>query len=391
MLAIDIEDLGFDSGAHLLVKHALGKIPEGSQILVKGSSTEWAGQLRAWCRMTGHSFVEADGGVLVTKTAGISCAIFSGHSNPALPGAVLDHPHPSFGLAARGALVEEGSPEFDFRLNEKIEVWAQNAADLYAQSVAAQWDPQKEIDWDAPFDLPDEIENAVVQVMTYLIENENAALVVPARFLGTLHPHFREVQAVLAMQIADEARHIEIFTRRLRMKGREPALSSAGGQASLKTLLDEADFSVAGFLLSVLGEGTFVSLLHFLQEHAPDPVTRSIAKLAARDEARHVAFGMGHLLTRLESEPEFRHRLALAVGARHDALSATSGLNSEVHDALLLLAAGSLEPAAIASGFAKVQELMRDMHAGRYARLVRLGFGLEEAGRLASLHTRNFM
>ncbi|NNM81363.1 MAG: ferritin-like domain-containing protein [Burkholderiales bacterium] len=391
MLTIDIEDLGFDSGAHLLVKHALGKIPEGSQILVKGSSAEWAGQLRAWCRMTGHSFAVADEGMLVTKSAGNASAIFSGRSDPGSPDAVLDRPPACLGLAARGAQVEAGSPEFDFRLKEKIEVWSENAADLYAQSVAAQWDPGKSIDWNIAFDLPDEIEDAVSQVMTYLIENENAALVVPARFLGTLHPHFREVQAVLAMQIADEARHIEVFTTRLRMKGREPALSSAGGQASLKTLLDESDFSVAGFLLSVLGEGTFVSLLHFLHEHAPDPVTRQIAKLAARDEARHVAFGMGHLLARLESEPEFRHRLAIAVGERHDVLSTTSGLNTEVFDALILLAAGSLEPAAIASGFAKVQELMRDMHAGRYARLLRLGFGPEEAGRLASLHTRNFM
>src|SRR5260221_8025013 len=61
--------------------------------------------------------------------------------------------------------------------------------------------------------------------------------------------------------------------------------------ASLKSLLDETDFSVAGFLLSVLGEGTFVHLLQFLQTEAPDPLTRQICRLAARDEARHVALG----------------------------------------------------------------------------------------------------
>lgn len=287
--------------------------------------------------------------------------------------------------------MEAGAPEYAFRLNQKHEVWADNAAELYAQAVAAQWNPDQAIDWNAAFELPDEVENAVAQVMTYMIENENAALVVPARFLGQMHPHFREVQAVLAIQVADEARHIDVFTRRLRLRGREPALSTAGGQASLKTLLDETDFSIAGFLLSVLGEGTFVSLLNFLHAHAPDPVTRQIARLAAIDEGRHVAFGMAHLLRRLKLEPEFRTRLTHAVETRNDALSGTSGLNEEVFDALILLAAGEFTPAAIATGYARVQTLMTDMAEGRLARLLRLGFEGKTAQRLAALHTRNFM
>ncbi|MEO7493378.1 MAG: ferritin-like domain-containing protein, partial [Massilia sp.] len=296
-----------------------------------------------------------------------------------------------WGLAARGATVEAGSPPIAFRLDRRDEVWGERAADLYAQAAAAQWDPQTAIDWAAPFELPAEVEQAVVQVFTYMIENEAAALVVPARFLGQLHPHFREVQAVLAIQVADEARHIEVFTRRVRLKGSEPALSTAGGQSSLKTLLDEADYSIAAFLLSVLGEGSFVSLLHFLHAHGPDPVTRQIARLAARDEARHVAFGMMHLATRLEAEPAFRTRLANAVQSRNDALAATSGLNEEVFDALIVLAAGEFTPAAIAAGYARVQELMRDMAAGRQARLEKLGFAKHDALLLSSLHTRNFM
>jgi hypothetical protein len=355
----------------------------------------WEAQLAAWCRAQGHPVAVADGQAHVTRgsihAGRWRGALASGHADPKNEGAVHEHPQPSFGLAARGATVEAGSPDFSFRLSDKHEVWTDNAADLYAQAVAAQWDPDRAIDWDAPFDLPDEVEDAVAQVMTYMIENENAALVVPARFLGQLHPHFREVQAVLAIQVADEARHIEVFTRRLRMRGREPALSTAGGQASLKTLLDEPEFSVAEFLLSVLGEGTFVSLLNFLHLHAPDPVTREIARLAARDEARHVAFGMSHLLRRLETEPELRSRLANAVEARSDALSGTSGLNEEVFDSLILLAAGEFTPAAIAAGYARVQSLMTDMAEGRLARLLRLGFEEKTARRLAALHTRNFM
>lgn len=396
---IDIENLGLDAGGHLLVKHGLLAVPPGGEICVVGSSAGWEAQLSAWCRNQGHqvSLTEQDGRVVARVMRGDAQAgrwrgaMHTGHADPSIEGAVAEQAQASWGLAARGATVEAGSPSMHFRLDHKNEIWADSAAELYAQAVAAQWNADEAIDWSAPFELPDVVEDAIVQVMTYMIENEEAALIVPARFLGQLHPHFREVQAVLAIQVADEARHIDVFTRRLRMKGREPALSTAGGQTSLKTLLDEPDFSTAEFLLSVLGEGTFVSLLNFLHAHAPDPVTRQIARLAARDEARHVAFGMGHLMSRLKLEPLLLTKLANAVQSRNDALSGTSGLNEEVFDALILLAAGEFTPAAIAAGYVHVQQLVRDMAEGRQARLEKLGFEREVAQRLSSLHTRNFM
>ncbi len=247
---------------------------------------------------------------------------------------VAEHPPRSWGLAARGATIEAGTPEFDFQLADKVEVWSDDAARIYQQAVAAQWDPETAIPWNAPFDLADDLEDAVVQVMTYLIENETAALIVPSRFIAQLHPHFREVMQVLAVQAADEARHIEVFTRRARLKRSQLGLSTIGGQTSLKTLVDEPEFAIASFLLSVLGEGTFLSLLWFIERYAPDPVTAAVARLAAQDEARHVAFGLAHLSQHLTREPEFRPRLADAVRRRHDALRHTAGLNDEVFDAL---------------------------------------------------------
>ena len=63
----------------------------------------------------------------------------------------------------------------------------------------------------------------------------------------------------------------------------------------------------------------------------------------------------------------------------------------ELFDALILLAAGELTVPAIAAGYLKVQQLMRDMAEGRQARLERLGFSKDAAHHLSSLHTRNFM
>ena len=388
---IDIESLGLDQGALLLIRRALAERPVRGELRVRGRSPDWRMHLEAWCRSQGHALhFEADDAV-VTRGPHAEGRWLGAQTTGSADDVPAEDAASGWGLAARGATVEAGSPPFFFALHRRDELWAATAGELYRQAAAAQWDPATAIDWDAPFELPDAVEAAVVQVMTYLIENENAALLVPARHLGQIHPHFREVLQLLALQCADEARHVEVFARRATLRGHRPALSTAGGQASLRTLFDAPDFSIATFLLAVLGEGSFVNLLNFLHAHAPDPVTRQIARLAARDEARHVAFGMAHLEYRLSVQPDYQVRLRNAIELRYDTLAGTAGLNEEVFDALVLLAAGELSPAAVARGHAAVQQLQRDMAAGRRARLSRLGFGPDEAQRLAELHTRNFM
>jgi hypothetical protein len=155
--------------------------------------------------------------------------------------------------------------------------------------------------------------------------------------------------------------------------------------------LHEPNFAIASFLLSVLGEGTFLSLLWFIEQHAPDPVTRSVTRLAAQDEARHVAFGLAHLRQHVNGDPGLLGQLADAVHRRHEALRDMAGLNGEVFDALILMAAGSWEPGDLRTGHARVMQLTQEMDEGRRKRLVRLGFGEQEAAELSSMHTRNFM
>ena len=396
-MQIDLGDLGFEQGGHLLVKRGLRQAAAGEEIEVTGAAPELDVHLRTWCRAEGHAFrwekgqgraFIARGSAETGRWAGSQRA---GMADASRPEAIVEHAPQAWGLAARGSRVEAGTPEFEFRLADKIEVWSDDAARIYAQAVAAQWDPQTAIPWSASFDIPDEVEDAVVQIMTYLIENETAALVVPSRFIAQLHPHFREVMQVLAVQAADEARHIEVFTRRALLKRDDLGLSTAGGQASLKTLVDEPDFAIASFLLSVLGEGSFLSLLWFIERYAPDPVTGAVARLAGQDEARHVAFGLAHLRQHLARDPGFRGRLADAVHRRHDALRHTAGLNAEVFDALILMAAGSWDRDNLRQGHQRVMDLTRDMDDGRKSRLLRLGFPEQDAAELSSLHTRNFM
>ncbi|HKX32707.1 MAG TPA: ferritin-like domain-containing protein, partial [Blastocatellia bacterium] len=316
---IDIEGLSFTSGAHLLINRVLRELPAGGRLGVRAESRDFAVHLRGWCRAQGHEYLDGDESVTAWIVRGgaasgrWSQAERAGGIDSGSSDAVLDAPSLNWGLAARGALVEAGGPEFHYRLRNKEQVWAGNVPKLYAQAIDAQWNPNLSIDWGEQFTLDEEVERAVVQVMTYLIENENAALQTPARFIAQIHPHFREVLQLLALQIVDEARHIEVFTRRASLSGNPLGLSAVSGQQSLKTLLDEPDFATASFLLSVLGEGTFLNLLWFLEQHAPDPITRRIARLVAQDEARHVAFGVGHLQYQLAADPSLRDRLAQAM------------------------------------------------------------------------------
>lgn len=278
-----------------------------------------------------------------------------------------------------------------FRDSRAARVWADAARQLYVSGLARQWNPDTEVEWGAEFTLPAEIEGAVVQVMTYLIENEYAALQIPAKFIARLHPHYREVMQVLSLQVADEARHVEVFTRRAMLRSDELGVSGAGGRASLQTLLDEPDFSLAAFLLSVLGEGSFLELLAFIARHAPDPVTRRVADLALRDERRHVAFGQAHLKYAVEADGAMLGRLRDAAERRHAALADTAGLNADVFDSLIILAAHEWSAEAITNGWNAVQQLQYDMDQGRQRRLVQLGFPTDEAVELSALHTRNFM
>jgi hypothetical protein len=396
---IDLDHLGLDQGGHLLIEHGLRGLAPGERLTVTGRHPQLRIHLAAWCRERGHQFDDGavsgstgdDGPPRITKGTASERRWRDATRAGAANGPPAEHADPTWGLAARGALVEPGGPPIGAQWSEREHVWADIAPRLYAAAAASQWDPATAVDWSAFVTVPAEVEDAVVQIMTYLVENEQAALIIPARLLSQVHPHFREVMQLLASQAADEARHVEVFSRRGTLAGGPLGTSSAGGRASLQTLLSEPDFTTASFLLSVLGEGTFLDLLRFLHTHAPDPVTADVTRLALRDEARHVAFGVAHTAHTVRADPAYLGTLRQAVERRHAALLDTAGLNSEVFDALVLLAAGSWEPAAIDAGWQAVQVLQRQMDEGRRRRLAYIGFPDDEAAELSALHTRNFM
>lgn len=294
--------------------------------------------------------------------------------------------NPRHGLAPRGAQPDPSSPTFDFDFARRDEVWAEGLAQLYESANAQQWDATTDIAWDQLVPLPDVIESAVAQIMTFLAENEFVALYLPAKLLPRVHPEYTEVALVLASQVKDEARHIEVFTKRALVGGKGLGKVEPATQWALRSLLSHEDFTEVSFLLHVVGEGTFLELLRFLENHAPDEVTRQIMRRTRRDEARHVGYGLAHVGWRLARDPELASRLLAAAERRAGFVRASAGAGAMVQTALATLAGGGNGDEQLESGMAAVKHLYHEMHDKRLVRLRRAGFPEEVAQEISSLH-----
>ncbi|NMD72597.1 DUF455 domain-containing protein [Bacillus sp. DNRA2] len=305
---------------------------------------------------------------------------------------MLDEAPTYIGFVPRGAVSEPGNPDFDFTLNRKDDVWADNLLQLYEQAKETQWNATTDIEWDQIPELPNELEWAVCQIMTFLAENEYSALYIPAKFMSKINPHFVEVLLYLSTLVNDEARHIEAFTKRALANGGGLQYSSNLTERSLHSLYVQEDYFKSSFLLHVLGEGTFLDLLTFIEEHAPDTVTRKIVQLAKIDEGRHVSYGISHVRHILQRNPQMVKFLVEAAEERNQYLEG-SGTKENTHfiEALAIIAGGGRRPDQLRIGFEHVKKLKEIMFEHRIQRMLQIGLDIVTAEKISTSHTPNFM
>ena len=405
--------LTLTEGLAVLLHHKLDALAPGQILEVRSSDPGLPHDIRAWARLSGHQLIQCeDSGAgsrsliqrgtvqrVITHIAADwdnRAPIVDGRldTRSLLIGAaarIPPHADPASGFSPRGAVVEDGSPKYPFDVLNANEAWSPKAAGFYDQASAGHWNATTDIPWDQLPPLTPDIERAVCQIMTFLAENEFSALYVPAKWIPRIHPHFLETILFLTTQVRDEARHIEVFTKRALANGGALQFSSASTQLSLKSLLDREDFVEASFLLSVLGEGTFLDLLKFIETFAPDVVTREIARRTRLDEARHVHFALEHVGHVVAQDPGVKRRLEAAILDRAAALSDIRTLNPLVEESLVILAAGGLDPLRLPAATAAVKDLHASMHANRAHRLQLVGFSDRESEDLSRVHTPNFM
>lgn len=409
-VAIDGGDLPFGGGLLALVRPALDLLEPGGVLAVLTRQRSVPDDLQVWCKVEHHEFVDgepqSEGGTRVLlrkgkfdqpvgeREDGLDLNVDKGRVKArdmlkAVP--FHERANPGTGFAPRGARVEPGGPVYPFSLNDHSHSAPPDVAELYDQAVNAQWNADTDIEWERIKPLPKHMQRSIGQIMTFLAENELSALYVPSKFIARLHPYYVEVGQFLSTQLMDEARHIDVFLKRARKGGGGVGVSHATTSHSLHSLLALEDFTEAAFLLSVLGEGTFLDLLRFIEIHAPDEVTADIVKRARADETRHVHFGMSHVKHALNNDPGVYQRLEAAVRKRSATLAGVGKVPALVQDALTILAAGGTNPAAVAKGHKAFQELQVTMHENRVKRLVNAGFNDAQAETISDLHTPNFM
>ena len=409
---VDGGDLGVGAGLLMQVRSAMGRLQDGQVLEIRTTDQSVKEDLQAWCRLTLNDFFgQADAGnhtkYFIAKGAkaaqhdqpdwGIRLARRQGGTVDMRDwfvgrvGQLPEHAPTYYGFVPRGAVPEPGLPEHPYTLNSKDDVWADNVADLYEQAKAQQWNATSDLPWDRLKPLPEEMERAVCQLMTFLAENEYSALYIPAKFLPRINAQYVEVVLFLGTVINDEARHIEAFTKRALANGGGLQYSAALTEWSLHSLLLQEDYFRSSFLLHVLGEGTFLELLDFIERHAPDPVTLDVVRRARLDEGRHVAYGVAHVRECLRKEPSKGDDLVAAAEERAAALQATSGSNPSVMEALATLAGGGSKPTQMARGLKAVRDLYRTMHEYRVRRMLQIGLDRPTSEKIAELHTANFM
>ncbi|MDP6980402.1 MAG: ferritin-like domain-containing protein [Myxococcota bacterium] len=247
-------------------------------------------------------------------------------------------------MAPRGCHIPEDTPPAlsMYTLNEKSEVWAENAATLYDEAVVRQWNSTTDIPWDKLEKLPDDIEKAVCQMCTGLSEVEFVAGDMPAKWMCRINHDFHEIKLFLATQIMDEARHLDVFRKRALANGGGLLMASPGQEELLAAILEAPDYTTASSLMHIFGEGFVLTLFRQGEFLAPTEVEKRIFRLCMQDEARHVAYGVKHLKYFLERHPDREEQVHSILDVGEQAIFKLT-LEPQTSEPRAILAGGGVE------------------------------------------------
>jgi hypothetical protein len=196
------------------------------------------------------------------------------------------------GSVVRGAVPRVGN----YPVRTKSDIWLRNGSELYEEAVARQWSSATDIPWTTLKPLEDDLERAECQLATFLTEVEFVAGDVPGKWISQVTPDYYEPRMYLISQVMDEARHLDVFRKRALANG--GGLMRRGGSAVgvVGGNIDSArDFTEMSARLHISGEGSVLTLFRIGELMAYNEAEKSIYRLCAQDESRHVAFGVMHL------------------------------------------------------------------------------------------------
>ena len=132
----------------------------------------------------------------------------------------------------RGAYPLAGIPPLGFALRNKIDMWADNAADLYEEAVQRRWIAATDIPWDTIEPLPDDVEAAMCQLCTELSQAANVEFETIGYWLQQMSYGYHEVKLFLASNMFDAGRHHEAFRKARAVQRGRVSDSKAGARST---------------------------------------------------------------------------------------------------------------------------------------------------------------
>jgi hypothetical protein len=238
------------------------------------------------------------------------------------------------GSVARPSVIRTG-----YFVPKKSGIWADNATLIYEEGVQRQWSSATDIPWETIQPLPDDVEQAVCQLCTMLSEVEFIAGDAPGQWLKQISPEHYEVALFLITQVMDEARHLDVFRKRALANGCG-LLEAMGTFRGLRNVLDARDFTEMSALMHLLAEGFVQTMFRMGEFIAQNEAEKTIFRLCAQDESRHVGFGVMHLRYVLEHEPERREEIHGYLDKAEQLFGHPSSPNSANGEAMMILMGG---------------------------------------------------
>ncbi len=191
---------------------------------------------------------------------------------------------------------------------------AEKLESLYSKSKRHQWNAELDVDWsrfepdvdviDRRSDLLSRLrcvqelpeaqqdtlfKTASIFLLSQVLHGEQAALMTCGQLVNAVPDMDGKFAA--AVQVMDEARHVEVFARYLACHGQrfpiDPDL-----KAIVEALLGERDWEAKCVGMQVILESIALSFFRLGEQLAVEPVFRQFIGRVHEDESRHVAYGV---------------------------------------------------------------------------------------------------
>ncbi len=196
-------------------------------------------------------------------------------------------------------------------------------AKLYEKGKAAQWNATTDLPWETDVDWDEMADLAANQnerfdvlrtdpesplagwgdkewrqfaiesqaaTLSQFLHGEQGALICTGLITATVP--WIDAKYYAASQVADEARHVEVFGRYIEEKtsGGYPISPQLGGL--LDTILSDGRWDITYLGMQIMVEGLALAAFGFMHMLTPEPLLKQLLRYVMSDEARHVAFGV---------------------------------------------------------------------------------------------------